>query len=48
MLLIKRSGKKEKLSSLEDEWNSKYEIWKEDNSDLLKIQVVYEEKNIQK
>ena len=40
----KEKWEKEKLSSLEDEWNSKYEIWKEDNSNLQKIQVVYEEK----
>ena len=44
----KEKWEKEKLSSLEDEWNSKYEIWKEDNSDLLKIQVVYEEKKYSK
>ena len=44
----KEKWEKEKISSLEDEWNSKYEIWKEDNSDLLKIQEVYQEKKYSK
>ena len=44
----KEKCEKEKLSSLEDEWNSKYEIWKEENIDIFKTQVIYEEKGFRK
>ena len=44
----KEKKEREKLSSLENEWNSKYEIWEKDNINILKIQEVYEKKGYSK
>ena len=44
----KEKKEKAKLSSLESEWNSKYEIWKEENVDILRTQKSYEEREYSK
>ena len=44
----KEKKEKSKLSSLESEWNSKYEIWKEENVDILRTQKSYEEREYSK
>ena len=44
----KEKKEKAKLSSLESEWNSKYEIWKEENADILRTQKSYEEREYSK
>ena len=44
----KEKKEKEKLNNLENEWNSKYKIWKEENIDILRTQEVYEEKEYSK
>ena len=45
---IEKKKEKEKLNNLENEWNSKYKIWKEENIDILRTQEVYEEKEYSK
>ena len=44
----KEKKEKAKLSSLESEWNLKYEIWKEENVDILRTQKSYEEREYSK
>ena len=44
----KEKKEKEKLNSLENEQNSKYEIWKEENIDILSTQESYEKKGFRK
>lgn len=44
----KEEKEKEKLNSLENEWNLKYEIWKKENENIIVIQEVYEEKRYSK
>ena len=44
----KEEKEKEKLNSLENEWNTKYGIWKKDNENIILIQEIYEEKGYSK